>query len=493
MRQISERKKVLERVLIILLLLPVLLFVYFVATGNYYPFYADEAIYLTGGKLFYETWSLKAVLAFDEMRSKVGDFGWYGPMYNVLYGLFPKVFGWSAVSNLWVHLLLYGIVIYIIGISKLLPPMNKKVLLVCFLGSYTFIPFLFSYFPELLHVLFGLLLYVYYMRAHENPRSFWVFVLLVMCFTLFRVTYIFSLLALLPLRIAGLSQLKKIGVVAMGFMLGLLYFAFFHAKPSVVGLGDVFAFDLHYAAIVFKTVKTNLHSNLLLFIGFFKTWTKGFESLLGMVFLGCLLLHSTFKNKGIQRRRGVGLLITCIVLISVLLSLYSAKIFFMEKQLTWLYTFLLLVIINEQRYNKIVVSIYLVFFLPFMVYKTYDTIMKRTESYRITNKQKEMLPEIEGFVGKLENKKQVTHILFADHDQPILNNLAYSFFPLSINGNPILYTTNYRISHPDEKYKEHGRQHIDYILAREQINKSGWQLKAILKEGYYLYEKKGKP
>lgn len=493
MQQKRVGKNVLELLLITLLLLPILLVIYFVATGNYYPFYADEAIYLTSGKLFYETGSLKAVLAFYEMRSKVGDFGWYGPMYNMLYGLLPKLFGWSAVSNLWVHLFLYGIVIYIIGFSKLLPPINKKVLLLCFLGSYTFIPFLFSYFPELLHVLFGLLVYVYYMRAHENPRSFWFFILLVMLFTLFRVTYIFSLLALLPISITGLSQLKKIGVVAVGFMLGLLYFAFFHAKPSVVGLGDVFTLDMQYAETVFKTVKTNLHSNLLLFFGFFKSWTKGFESFIAIIILGLLLLHSIVINKGLVQKQLIGILLSAMALVFVLLAMYSAKIFFMEKQLTWLYTVLLLAMIQEKRYNKVLVGVYLVFFLPLMVYRSYDTTEKRSYSYHKTQEQKKKLPDIEAFTLQLEINKKYIHILFVDNEFPILNNLAYSFFPLSIQGTPILYTTNYRYQNSIEKYKEHGRSNIDYILAREEINKEGWKLKTMLKEGYYLYEKASKP
>jgi hypothetical protein len=68
---------VLEQGLITPLLLPILLFVYFVATGYYYAFYFNVAIYLMGAKLFYETWSLKVLFALDEIRSKIGDLGIY--------------------------------------------------------------------------------------------------------------------------------------------------------------------------------------------------------------------------------------------------------------------------------------------------------------------------------------------------------------------------------------------------------------------------------
>lgn len=493
MQQKRVGKNVLELVLITLLILPILLFIYFISSGNYYPFYADEAIYLTGGKLFYETGSLKSVLAFDEIRSKLGGFGWYGPMYNILYGIIPFIFGWSFTSNLWVHLILYVVILYILVFSRLFSHVNKSVLLITFLCSYTFIPFLFSYFPELLHVLFGILLYVFFIRADKNPRSFGYFILFVMIFTLFRVTYIFILLALIPLRIEGLSQYKKYLVLVIGIVLGIFYFTFFHAKPSIVGLGDVFEFDMAYVTSVYKTVKTNLHSNILLFFTFFKSWTNGLESILAFIFLGFILLHSIVKSNGTNQRRLIGLLISASTLVMVLLALYSVKTFFIEKQLTWLYTLLLIVVIQEKRYNKILIGVYLIFFLPFMLYKTKDTIDKRMFSYHLTKEQIKTLPDTEVFVSKLESKNEEINILFDNNESPVLNYLAYSFFPISLQGKPILYSTNYRYDHPNEKYKEHGRISIDYILAQEVMYIEGWILKTKLKEGYYLYEKASKP
>jgi hypothetical protein len=436
-------------ILVIMLIIPMVLFFVVVLAGNYYPFYFDEAIYLTGGKLFYETTSVKSVFIFEEARSLIGGFGWYGPMYNMLYGLLPKIFGWSSVSNLWIHLILYGTIIYILGFSDWLKLLDKKVLLLGFLCSYAVVPFLFSYFPELLHVLFGIVLFVFLMRAHQSRQSFMMFVLLVCLFTLFRVTFIFALWALVPLKITQVSSLKKYAVLVMVFLLGMLYYKYFHAKPSIAGLGDIFSFESHDTTAIIKTVKTNLHSNVLLFFGFFKSWPKGMDSIVACLFLGILVLFMAFNSNGIQKAQIVGVLLLSIMLVLVWLAFYSVKPFFLEKQFTWLFTLLLLVVVQEKKYHRLLVWVWVVFFLPFTVYRVYDTIEKRTYSSNLTTNQKKLLPNVDEALARLPIEKE-TNILFAFNDYPVLSHLAYSFFPLSVNGHSMLYTSNLRFKrkHP---------------------------------------------
>ena len=477
-----------KRVLFALLVVPIILFLWVVSAQNYYPFYFDEAIYLTGGKLFYETWSMKAVMIFDEKRSILGGFGWYGPMYNALYGLLPKILGWSPASNLWLHLAIYVILLYFLRYSKLLQSLNNNVLLLGFLSSYAVVPFLFSYFPELLHVLFGLLFFVFFFRAHQSRESFRFFVLLVFIFSLFRVTFIFGLLAITPVKVEQVTNLRKYMVLGLFFVFGLLYYKFFHATPSVVGLADAFSFDLRNASNITKTVKTNLHSNILLFLSYFKIWPKGFDSLLACLFLGILTVRSTVINKGIKMRQLMGILIIAFLLVMFLFTFYSVKPFFLEKQLSWLYTVLLLLVIQEKVYNKLLVWVWLSFFLPFTVHRVYDTIQKRTFSAQITQSQKESLPNLEDILAQVPINKEI-NILFAYNEYPVISNLAYSFFPLSVKGKPILYTSNLCFNQPECKYKEHGIAKLDFILANEKLSMSNWALFKEFSEGFYLYKK----
>jgi len=470
-----------------LFLIPVALFLYIILSGTYYPFYFDEAIYLTGGKLFSETLSLKAVLAFNEERSFIGGYGWYGPMYNLLYGLLPLVFSWTPTLNLWVHLLLYSTILFILFDKQFVTAINKKVFLLAIASSYVFVPFLFSYFPELLHVLFGILLFKAFLQVHISRNNFYRFIGMVLLFSVFRITYVFALFALVPLVISNVSILRKYLILSIGFGLGLLFYKLFHAKPTVVGIGDAFVFETNELLILIKTVKTNLHSNLLLFLTYFSKWNKGFESLLSILGLCILVFISVVFTRGLQRRQLIGVLLISFSLGAVLLTLYSIKPFFIEKQLSWLYVFMLLIVVYQQRFNKIVVF-FSILLLPFMVYKTYDTIEKRIYSYHIVKKQSSTLPSEKEFLENIQSEKKEIHVLFAYNEHDVMNNLAYSFFPMSYKRKPILYTSNLAYSNNEDKFKLQGKVSIDYILSKEPLEKEGWQLKKELRGPLYLYE-----
>ena len=70
-------------------------FINVISSKDVFPSHIDESSYFSGAKVFAETGSLKSFSSINEERSKIGEYNWYGPVINYIYGGIAKVFGFN--------------------------------------------------------------------------------------------------------------------------------------------------------------------------------------------------------------------------------------------------------------------------------------------------------------------------------------------------------------------------------------------------------------
>src|SRR5204862_3209014 len=130
--------------------------------------------------------------------SKVGMMNWYGPGYHVIYGSFQKILGDSP--SLFIHLHFAFALLAAIGIYLMPMPVGPKLLATnIIVFSQQFTAYIFTYFPETVHILFAVILINILLRIYQandsrnRSRLVFMFVTLVLIVTIVRVTTIFWL------------------------------------------------------------------------------------------------------------------------------------------------------------------------------------------------------------------------------------------------------------------------------------------------------------
>jgi len=236
--------------------------------GRYFVAEPDECTYYNSARLFNETGSMIAPVAVNEEVSPIGQYNWYGPMYALLYGLIAKVFGFHIYDFLVLNILCILATILIIYRTGF--ELETKLLIsTAFLSCYVFVVYIFQLYPEPLHLYFDTILIlrlkkIYDKDLEEKPyqKDIWLYVLLVIFFSLFRVTTVLWITGLFAFA-ASKKDLVKTGGICMGSLFIVIVYMHYFNAPYVAGIIPDLMCDgvsFHNIAAAIKTSFGNIYS-----------------------------------------------------------------------------------------------------------------------------------------------------------------------------------------------------------------------------------------
>ncbi len=469
----THKSKVLLRLNACFLFLLLLFVAYAFYKHRYFIVEEDEGIYYNNARLFSETGSVKAFDCIDENVSKVGGTNWYGPMYHILHGGITKIVGVHNYNFLVFNLLCLAgmfLLVYKSGFTY-----NTKLLLyLSFFAAFPYAYYLFSYYPVTLDLLFGLALALLLKKIHDSKhsgkqvnRTKALFICLILFFSLFRVSTVFWVFGLLPFTKTrkGFALTALLGVACL--MSVLIFIRLFNASYHIVLFPLLLSnpFSPSTAMLLFHTALNSMH--------WYFTQTPIVYA--EYLFLLGIAIASLFfiKNKLVQS----ACLISIIYLL-VLIPVYTFQHVFLDKLTAPLYPLLLVAIfyIGSSVTKKAALAILLVL-SPIVYAETFDQIQNHRWGYLENVRLAPAIKQFSELKNKIEGNKPVTvECLYKEYEDTIPYFLFMANLPASTNSSyPITYSNHFadtswaRISY-SARFKEYGRLHIDYILARRPLS-----------------------
>ena len=441
----------------------------------------DETIFYGSAQVFAGSLSLHAESCNFEDVSKVGMFNWYGPGYNATYGSLQLLFGhyWSLFIRFHFALAL-GVILMIL----LMPGRWEEKLLVAssLLISETFTNYIFSYYPELLHTFFSavlIMLLVQIYRKTEKRSLIVLYVALVLLFTLFRVTTIFWLAALLPMGENWRSRIPFIATFLFGVGAAIIYMKFFLAPPfapQMVKLEDLYSG--HLGSFIIKSFLSTWDNAKQIYA--FNSVPVNF-----LLVLMAILLVNYFKSR---EKLQLSVLLIALCLFGVLMAYYTVHPFFFVKQTAMLLPCLLVAAMRgPYLWMKWLVFFgFIYFWVP--VNKGRKVIIN--EHKQAYQKLVENMPLRDAF-------QQIRDVVASDKDAFILwcyheyefGGTTQALLPYSTTGGrPIMYTTNFAYDPKtplEEKFRFHHKLPINYLLSRQMVP---WNnLEEVLRTPYFYF------
>ncbi len=453
----------LLRTYLVLFMLLITIMVISIYFSNYFNFHGDEALYYNYGRMFYETGSLKASFTLDEQASVIGEIGWYGPFYNLIYGSIFKLFGAQHMYMITFHyilLLLCLLMIRYLPLSQL----HRLIYAAVTLSTYIICPFVFTSYPEVIQIFLSMILLLVYSKINQNKNRFYLFLILILVFALTRVTLVFWIFSILFLKDFKLSLKLRflICILFVGSM--LLYMKFFQASSTVVGLKAIHETDQLSVGVIFTFI-TNILNNFK--TNLYELFNQSHSSVVTFFTLFSVAGFNVFPLKN-KKTIELGLFAVVAITFLTLISLYTTTAIFFEKQIGFLIPILIFIIIHSQKNIPLILFISFGVFLPHALIKTINNYSERKNAYTEVCQYSDFNHEISRLFDQVALKKKVTHVLCYSPDFIVPENYLTCFLPLSKDGSLILYTSN-RYSPKNTtiplKFHTFGNWEIDYILS----------------------------
>ncbi|HTA83598.1 MAG TPA: hypothetical protein VK783_11705 [Bacteroidia bacterium] len=457
--------------------------------NKYYVAGEDEVIYYNGAKLFSETGSIRATECNTEDVSKLGQCNWYGPMYNIFYGSIARVFGMHNYNFLIINLACFLSIVLLIAYSTL--NQEVKLLIICsLLALHSVITYIFTFFPETLELLFSVILSLKLVdiatETKTKNKTILTYILLILFFSLFRVSTVFWVFGLLAFSKSVKDFLLKLGVGITCFILIYAYIVYFNAPFYGTSMGHIMHDKLGLGTIKFLIQKIGSNTIALF------TRNPFYELLLIPVFLITVYSLYTTKNKL--------MLCACIITIIyalVLLALYVPYTVFLNKQTACLFPLLLIAFFYTEKTNlKYIALILILLISPITYLKSARTIKEHKIMWAEYDKARPVVTQLEGIKNNAEGSHPITILtLYREFDDIVPFPVLSSCLPLVNNSKqPILYTYDFPIegTHKgsfknESNFQTYGKLNIDYILSRHPITLDSTSL-AYSCNLYYLYK-----
>lgn len=177
----------------------------------------------------------------EEATSPILHCNWYGPMYHVFYGLIAKIAGFHIYNFLIINIICILGTIGLVYSSKF-PPQTKLLISTSFLSLYVFIVYIFQIYPEPLHLFFDTTLILVLKKIYDKDiegisfkRDALFYILLVLFFSLFRITTVFWVYGLLAFTSTKRELLRMSSICIAVLLLVLVYMHYFNA-PYTAGI-----------------------------------------------------------------------------------------------------------------------------------------------------------------------------------------------------------------------------------------------------------------
>jgi hypothetical protein len=439
------------------------------ANEEYFVAHEDEVIYYGSAKLFAETGSLQAESCINEDVSPIGKINWYGPGYNVVYGSLVKVFG--NTNSLFIKFHLALVLMALLIVLVLQGNMESNLLAAnIFLMTEQFTSYIFSYFPETLHLFFSaILIFVLFLIYKENQPAnkrtplVILYVALIVLFSLCRVTTIFWLAGLLPLGNTWRQRVPFIAVFAVGIVCSLVYLRYCIAPPYA---GEMHKLRSLYSFSLWDFIAQSVIAVLRNLVELTKINSKPIYLMMAS---GAMVAYGYWKLKD---RFLLAALLISICLVGVLMAYYSVSPFFFVKQTAMLLPLLIVAVMRSPhlwiKYFLFVLFIF--YWVPVNKART-ENINEHKAAYVNLSNNRAMEIEFEKIRSALEPYKD--HVILWCYNEFDYGNALQALLPYSSStGNPIMYTTNIvdpSTASMEEKFKLHNKLRVEYVLSRKQI------------------------
>lgn len=472
--------------IIYLMILGIVLF-----SPAYTFFHVDELTYFLSGKMFRESSSIQAPFCFMEDVSPVFKTHWYGIFYHLFYGSILKITGFHA--KIFIVINVVFILLSVLTLFRMNIPSDKKYFIAAmFLMSYPALVYSVMFFPEILHLFMAFPLIAILYRIWDLNRSgkgISMFVMLFICmaalFTLFRITYVFWLAALIPFSVNRWQFIGFTLLLTGGVVLTMLYMKYFTAPAFVKSLASLEKLEDFRIMEVLRDSATNFLYNVQVVFGYLWREVHIFVYLIFFVFTG--VLASREKNRFLA----AAFLVSLLYILSLLL-LYNAYPFYFSKQTATTLPLLITGLAIFTRKGKLewALLILMIIALPFSVYALHRETSNRLRAGKELIAWHGEILELEK-IGQLAvgKKEIVIEVLHYEHKLP--SYVFYASLPVSNKfGQPITYTAsihNVRLF-PDLKYEDRfirfGKLPVGFILSREPLNMENVSL---LYQGSFFY------
>ena len=468
---------------VLLLITSLVVLSYF--TG-YFNIHTDESLYFNFGRIVYEANSLKAPYILGEQASSIGGFGWYGPIYNLIYGSIFKLFGVNQVFIIIFHYIL--LLLCLVVINRL--PLNKlkRLIFTCILlSTYIICPFVLTCYPEILHVLLSLILLVVFTKLNDSKKSFYFFLFLILLFSLMRVTFVFWIFSILFIGKSSISYILRFSICVAFVFLILVYMKLFQAPSYVIGLSEIHETKANLTNILssIKNLVNNFKTNLY---QLFNQTHSSIATFLLLLFIAALNVFQIKNNR--FKSKEFGLLLIVVMTYITLLFLYNTKAYFMEKQSGFLIPMMIFIIISSKKNILLVLFISFTVFLPHSMMKSVNNFHERKNAAAKIVQYQEFKEDLSHLFDDVPQHKQDIYTILYPPDFAMEENYLSCFLPLNQNGIPIIYTVNPKYHKNitiQTKFHTFKKHKIDYILCTYPLDIPNIVLTKKTKY-YYLYQ-----
>ena len=418
----------------------------------------DEGIYYNAARLYAATGEAFANHCIAENVSSIGSYNWYGPFWSVFYGLGYKLFG-SGIGILIFNL--SSSLLAILAIIKLIPK-NNYLLAIALMSSYPFLYYQFSFYPEAPILLCSILNLALLIRIVQYQRLNLIplFFLTILLEVPLRITSVFWLFGLIPI-LSKKNFWYYGGLIVSGVLIGFLYMKFFCAPAFERGLANLDqAGEKSILNFITDTLRILGSNTLTIFRE---------HNLTVLTFYLLLIVTSVLA---ILKRNYLLFSIAAVSVISTLIfmSFYSTLSFFFIKQTFFLWPLMIYGIITHLETKKIrtfVLFVLICSFVPSVFYSQKNIQAHRTPMLSITDQK---FKESMTIIKNLKSNGEEVTILFHATDLKIYKRYQLYLPIINSEGVPIRYTTN--VCFPScierEKFKEHNKLKIDYIIVPKQ-------------------------
>lgn len=456
----------------------------------YFVAHEDEVIYYRSAKVFAETGSMQAESCINEDVSPIGKFNWYGPGYNAVYGSLLRMAGSSNALFIKFHFVLAVLTIVVVLLLNL--PWESKLLAASILLTTEQLTcYIFSYFPETLHLFFSALLVIVLLQLfrqqnEEHPNTIWVvlYVSLILIFSLCRITTIFWLAALLPLGLSWRRRMPYIIVFIVGIIGSILYLRFFIAPPyagEMHKIQNLYSFNL--INFVWETLKATARNMV-------EILKVNSVPIYLMLFLMGFTIYNYWKTK--DKFQLSAFFISC-CLVGVLMAYYSVSPFYFVKQTAMLIPLLLVAFMRGPHLSVkwMLFGVFIYFWVP-VNKKRAEVIKEHHQAFNNLENNEPLRQAFQHIKTVVESNKNL--VILWCYNEFDYGGAAQALLPYSTSGgHPILYTTNIIFDHANtpltEKFKLHHKLNIDYIISRQPLE---WLSLSLVEQTTYFYLYKAK-
>lgn len=467
------------------------LFIYSINDSEFFPINEDESIYYNSARLFYETNSTKAVICISENRSAIGQYNWYGPAYQLIYGLIAKIFGFTKTYFITFHYLLFIASIFLLWLL----PLNKikrLFFISIYLSTYASFSFIFTYFPEMLNMVITIILLVIFSRINlKTNKLIYAFIPLILLFSIIRITNVFWIFSIIVFADTIKRKIQFSAISFLVFFIVFLYMKLFTAPSYVLGLNSIHNGEF-MVSNVFLTIKILLlnaiHNSIALFSN---ANSSVILILLLMVTITYSIFNSTNKHIWVRHKIHVlGILTVIVTTMIVELLLYYTQALTIEKQIAFFIPLLIFIIILLGKNYKLIFFFCCFIFLPISILKSKNYVDAHKEFSHLINSKKEYINNLSEFSNPIHADKKEINILWLYSEYEIPNNMTLTVLPVSLNRKPLLYTTNICNENANDsvKFKMYHKIDIDYILSKDSISLKNIDLVQYNPKYYYLYK-----